>query len=89
MSSSHPIPAPCQWFSRLAAALDRRSAPRLALLFLGGVLYTLGATVLALRRPDPVPGVFGYHEVWHSMTICAGACHYAVIMMVVTSVTGH
>src|ERR1700733_9102377 len=38
MTSSHPLPAPCQWFSRLACALDRRSAPRLALLFLGAVL---------------------------------------------------
>src|SRR4051812_46623839 len=37
MTSSHPTPAPCQWFSWLAAALDRRSAPRLALLFLGAV----------------------------------------------------
>ena len=35
MTSSHPTPAPCQWFSWLAAGLDRRSAPRLALLFLG------------------------------------------------------
>jgi hypothetical protein len=38
MTSSHPTPAPCQWFARLASALDRRSAPRLALLFLGAVL---------------------------------------------------
>src|SRR3954451_12734413 len=38
MRFSHPTPAPCQWFSWLAAALDRRSAPRLALLFLGAVL---------------------------------------------------
>src|SRR3954453_16154473 len=38
MTSSHPTPAPCHWFSRLAAVLDRRSAPRLALLFLGAVL---------------------------------------------------
>jgi hypothetical protein len=38
MTSSHPTPAPCQWFSWLAAALDRRSAPRLALLFFGAVL---------------------------------------------------
>ena len=38
MTSSHPLPVPCQWFARLALALDRRSAPRLALLFLGAVL---------------------------------------------------
>ena len=38
MTSSHPLPAPCQWFARLASALDRRSAPRLAWLFLGAIL---------------------------------------------------
>jgi len=38
MTSSHPTPAPCQWFVRLATALDRQSAPRLARLFLGAVL---------------------------------------------------
>jgi hypothetical protein len=38
MTSSHPLPVPCQWFSWLAAALDRRSAPRLARLFIGAVL---------------------------------------------------
>src|SRR3954454_25241322 len=38
MTSSHPLPAPCRWFSWLAAALDRRSAPRLALLLFGAVL---------------------------------------------------
>ena len=38
MTSSHPLPAPCQWFARHAAVLDRRSVPRLALLFLGAVL---------------------------------------------------
>src|SRR5262245_29623333 len=37
-TSSHPLTIPCQWFSRLARSLDRRSAPRLALLFLGAVL---------------------------------------------------
>src|SRR3954452_13955382 len=45
MTSSHPTPAPCQWFSRLASALDRRSAPRLALLFFGAVLALVRRTV--------------------------------------------
>jgi hypothetical protein len=47
MTSSHPLLAPCQWFSRLASALDRRSAPRLALLFLGAVLARGRRTVTA------------------------------------------
>jgi hemolysin III len=41
--------------------------------------YTLGAAVYALRRPDPVPAVFGYHEVFHVLVIAAAALQYAVI----------
>ena len=51
----------------------------LALLGLGGLLYTLGAVVYALRRPDPAPAVFGYHEVFHVFVIVAAALQYAVI----------
>jgi hypothetical protein len=50
MASSHATPAPCQWFSRLATALDRRSAPRLALLFFGAVLARGRRTVTTWIR---------------------------------------
>jgi hypothetical protein len=50
MTSSHSTPAPCQWFSRLAIALGRRSAPRLALLFLGAVLARGRRTVTTWIR---------------------------------------
>ena len=49
------------------------------LLGLGGVLYTLGAVVYAVKRPDPVPSVFGYHEVFHTLVIAAAALQCAVI----------
>jgi hemolysin III len=51
----------------------------LALLGLGGVLYTAGGVVYALRRPNPAPAVFGYHEVFHILVIVAAALQYAVI----------
>ena len=50
MTSSHLTPAPCQWFSRVAAALDRRSAPRLALLLLGALLARGRRTVTTWIR---------------------------------------
>ena len=62
---------------QLARELGR---PAVALLLLGGVLYTAGAAVLATHRPDPVPAVFGYHEVWHAFVVVASACHYAVVL---------
>lgn len=48
----------------------------LALLFLGGLLYSLGAIVYALRRPDPFPAVFGFHEIFHLCVVAAAACHF-------------
>ncbi len=56
---------------------------QLALLGIGGLLYTVGAVVLARHRPDPVPHHFGYHEVWHAMTVAAGGCHFALISTMV------
>ncbi|MGH3112841.1 MAG: hemolysin III family protein, partial [Gaiellaceae bacterium] len=47
--------------------------------------YTFGAVVYARRSPDPVPAVFGYHEVFHACVIGAAACQYAVVAMLVAS----
>jgi hemolysin III len=49
------------------------------LLLGGGILYTLGAIVYARRRPDPVPRVFGYHELFHALVIAAVALQYASV----------
>jgi len=49
------------------------------LLALGGALYSAGAAVYALRRPDPAPAVFGYHEVFHALVITAAFAHYAAV----------
>ncbi len=49
------------------------------LVVVGGIAYTAGALVYALRRPDPIPAVFGYHEVFHALVIVAVACQYSAI----------
>jgi hemolysin III len=49
------------------------------LMLAGGVLYTAGALVYALRRPDPRPAVFGFHEVFHVLVIAAVACQYSAV----------
>jgi len=48
----------------------------------GGVLYTIGAIVYARRRPDPVPTVFGYHEVFHALVVIAAAAQFAAVAIV-------
>jgi hemolysin III len=59
--------------------LSRAGVGAVTLLFVGGALYSAGAVVYALRRPDPRPAVFGYHEIFHVLVIAAAAAHYAAI----------
>ena len=70
--------------SRLSGADPRAldTAPQ-TLLVVGGALYTAGAVIYALRRPDPVPRIFGYHEVFHVLVIAASACHFAAVVILV------
>ena len=59
--------------------LLKLQSPGVALVVSGGLLYTAGAIVYARRRPDPSPGVFGYHELFHVLTLAATACLYVAI----------
>lgn len=54
----------------------------LTLLFLGGVTYTLGAALFRMRVPALKKDVFGYHEVWHLMTLIASGLHYAAVYII-------
>lgn len=56
------------------------------LLGIGGLAYTFGAIVYARRRPDPVPAVFGYHELFHALTLVAVSCQYVAIAFFVVKV---
>lgn len=51
-----------------------------ALLLLGGLAYTAGAIVYALKKPNLIAGVFGYHEVFHALTLVGAGLHYWVIL---------
>jgi hemolysin III len=53
------------------------------LLLAGGLCYTLGAIVYARKHPDPSPRWFGFHEVFHSFTLAAFACHYVAVSLTV------
>lgn len=56
---------------------------QIALLFAGGLLYTVGAINFGSERPKLRPQTFGYHEVWHVMTVMAAGCHYVMVMQLV------
>jgi hemolysin III len=51
------------------------------LIIIGGLLYTVGAISYHLRRPDPSPAVFGYHEVFHAYVCAAAACQYVAVSL--------
>jgi hemolysin III len=58
----------------------------IVLLAAGGLAYTAGALVYARRRPDPIPSVFGFHEVFHALTLVAVTCQYVAIVFFVVGV---
>lgn len=49
----------------------------------GGLLYTGGAVIYALKRPDPWPGVFGFHELWHLFVLAGSAAHFIMVYAVI------
>jgi hemolysin III len=62
--------------------LWKAGGPQVVLLIvLGGLIYSLGALVYARKSPNPSPTWFGFHEIFHTCTILAAACHYAAIAL--------
>lgn len=55
----------------------------MVLVITGGLLYTLGSVVYGFKRPNPVPGVFGFHEIFHALTVLAFLCHWAAALLLV------
>ena len=65
--------------------LENAGASVLVLLLVGGVLYTGGALFYAMRKPDPWPRTFGYHEFFHSAVSLAAVCHHVAIWLALYS----
>jgi hemolysin III len=63
----------------LPQIVSRLPLAPLLLIAAGGLLYTIGAVVYALRRPNPWPRVFGFHEVFHALVIAAAAMHFVAM----------
>lgn len=65
----------------LLPALVRLSTVVTVLIVAGGVAYTLGAVVYARKRPDPWPRIFGFHELFHALTLVAIALHWTGVLL--------
>lgn len=60
----------------------RVNAAAMVLVVVGGLLYTVGAVVYGMKKPNPIPGVFGFHEIFHTLTVLAFLCHWAAALLV-------
>ena len=60
------------------------NAVMMVLILVGGLCYTVGAVVYGLKKPNPVPGVFGFHEIFHTLTVVAFLCHFVAILLIAT-----
>lgn len=54
----------------------------MVLILCGGLCYTLGAVVYGLKKPNPIPGHFGFHEIFHSFTVLAFMCHWTGVLLI-------
>jgi len=61
------------------------NAAMMTLILVGGLCYTIGAVAYGLKRPNPIPGVFGFHEIFHFFTLVAFLCHWTGIFIVATN----
>lgn len=62
--------------------LFQANAAMMILVIVGGILYTLGAVVYAMKRPNPWPGHFGFHEIFHVCTVLAFLCHWTACLLI-------
>jgi hemolysin III len=62
--------------------LMNANAPMMILILIGGACYTIGAVAYALKRPNPWPGHFGFHEIFHTFTVLAFLCHWTGILLI-------
>lgn len=62
--------------------LVQANVAMMVLVVIGGLAYTVGAVVYGLKKPNPIPGVFGFHEIFHTLTVVAFLCHWAAILLI-------
>jgi hemolysin III len=69
------------WVALIATPvlIDNLTTVQFGLVIAGGLAYTIGFPVLMARRPNPWPATFGYHEVWHLLTVLAAGLHFAAV----------
>jgi hemolysin III len=70
------------WVAVIAAPALLRAVPSsgMAWVLSGGLIYSAGALIYGLKRPNLVSGVFGFHELWHLFVVAGSACHFWAVL---------
>jgi hemolysin III len=70
------------WVAVIAVPALLRAVPPAGITWVlaGGLVYSAGALIYGLKRPNPIPGVFGFHEVWHLFVIAGSTCHFWAVL---------
>ena len=63
--------------------LVQANVATMVLVVVGGLAYTVGAVIYGMKKPNPIPGVFGFHEIFHTLTVLAFLCHWTAILLIV------
>lgn len=61
------------------------NAAMMILVIVGGLMYTVGAVIYGMKRPNPFPGRFGFHEIFHTLTVLAFLCHWSAVLLIALS----
>jgi hemolysin III len=77
------------WVAVVAVPALLRTVPAggMGWVLAGGLTYSAGALVYGLKRPNPVPGVFGFHELWHLFVIAGSTCHFWAVLRYLAPLT--
>jgi hemolysin III len=70
------------WVALVAAPALFRAVPAggMAWVLAGALVYSAGALIYGLKRPNPIPGVLGFHELWHLFVLAGSACHFWAVL---------
>src|SRR5215204_919025 len=77
------------WLAVIAASAIFRAMPSggIAWILGGGLVYSAGALIYGLKRPNLVPGIFGFHELWHLFVMAGSACHFWVMLRYIAPIS--
>jgi hemolysin III len=77
------------WVALVAAPALFRAVPAggMAWVLAGALVYSVGALIYGLKRPNPIPGVLGFHELWHLFVIAGSACHFWAVLGYIAPLT--